>query len=72
MPGGKGMNESFRLLEGLDLERLTAEQAIQEVERIAEKTLPDMAAVYYLERMEAIAVLARRAALRIGERKGSG
>lgn len=61
------MNESFRLLEGLDLDKLTTEQAIQEIQRIAGKTMNDMAPGYYLERMAAIEQLARAAASRLDE-----
>lgn len=59
------MSESFRLLEGLDLEKLSAKQAIQEIRRIADNTLPDMTAVYYVGRMEAVAALAHVASARL-------
>lgn len=64
------MNESFRLLEGLDLERMTAEEAVREIRRIVEKTRPDMAAGYYVERMAAIGELARVAAGGLGDNEG--
>lgn len=66
------MNESFRLLESLDLDRLTTEQAIREIQRIADRTMNDMAPVYYVERMEAIAQLARLAAAKVNEAGGGG
>lgn len=65
------MSEMFRLLEGLELEKLSAGRAIQEIQRIADKTLSDMASVYYVERLEAIAELARIAAARIENQTGS-
>lgn len=56
----------LRLLEGLDLDRLSAEQAIQEIQRIADSTLRNMHSSYYIERLEAISTLAGIVAKRPG------
>lgn len=63
------MGEAFRLLEGLDLDRLSAQQAIGETRRISDGTLKDMSADYCLERLEAISQLARIAAERTGTKQ---
>lgn len=55
----------MRLLEGLKLEKLTAEQAIREIQRIADGTMKDMSAGYYVARMGAIGELATVAAARL-------
>ena len=51
------MNESQRLLEGLALERLSPEEALREIKRIASRTLRHMSSGYYVARMEAIRTL---------------
>lgn len=58
------MFEPEKLLADLDLERMTAEQAIYEIHRIAKTTLPDMSSRYYEQRLGAIDTLARLAAYR--------
>ena len=65
------MNEALRLLEGLALERLSTEEALREIRRIAGKTLPNMSPGYYTERIEAISTLAELAAERLGT-QGAG
>ena len=63
------MNEALRLLEGWALERLSTEEALREIRRIAGKTLPNMSPGYYTERLRAIATLAEIAAERLGTQK---
>jgi hypothetical protein len=61
------MNERLRLLEGLTVERLSVEQALHEIGRIATNTLGDMSPGYYIERLDAIAALAAAAANKVRE-----
>lgn len=63
------MNDAQRLLEGLALERLSPEEALREIKRIASKTLRNMSPGYYVTRMEAICTLAEIAEKRLEGRQ---
>lgn len=55
----KRMCEPFRLSESLDLQGLTVGEAIREIQRIADLTLPDIGSVCYVEGVETMASLGR-------------
>lgn len=59
------MYEPEKLLENLDLERLSAEQAIQEIQKLSDNVLPDMSPGYYQKRLGAISILAQVAAVKM-------
>ena len=63
------MFESEKLLEGLDLERMTADQAIYAIQRLAETAYPDMSSRYYEQRLGAIRILAGIASDRLSRRR---
>lgn len=55
------------LLADLDLAGLTTEQAIKEIQRLSDESLPYMSPAYYRQRLGAIAMLARIAAQRLAD-----
>lgn len=50
------------LLEDLDLDRLSAAEALREIQRIADATVKEMSPGYYVARLAAISQLATIAA----------
>ena len=54
MPGMARVN---RLLEDLDLERMTAADAVWHINRLSSNILPQMSPMYYEHRLEAINTL---------------
>ena len=48
-----------RVLDDLDLDRMTVEDAVYEIRQLSQNVLPKMAPKYYEQRLDAINVLVR-------------